>query len=120
MHAHSRRPNPDGTHCPVRGRDAVWSCRAAHRRAGADGARAEETRVIRIVVPFDINLTNPNRMQSLHWRGRRQREARGKYLATMAWMAAGKPTASRAVGVTLIVRRGRRLDDDNAVGGAKC
>ena len=75
---------------------------------------------IRIVVPWDVSRTSANnivRLRNPYARARLYKRA--KDVARYAWMAAGRPTLAPPVKVDIVVRRGRRLDDDNAVSGCK-
>lgn len=69
--------------------------------------------MIRITVPIDPNLTSPN--HRLHWGERARRNTRARELARLAWLAAGGPVAAGPVRVSVIIRRERALDPDNAV-----
>jgi hypothetical protein len=72
---------------------------------------------IRITVPFDPHRLSLN--ARLHWRARKRLNDAAKEAAVYGWMLAGQPKAEGPVRVSLIVRRGRRLDIDNAITGTK-
>lgn len=72
---------------------------------------------IRIRVPWDVNRTSKN--QRLHWRERWKRNQRAREAAFWAWKQAGSPQLDGAAKVTIIARRGRRLDASNILGGAE-
>lgn len=72
---------------------------------------------IRITVPFDPSLFSLN--ERLHWRARYQRNKPLKELTRACWLAAGAPRATGRVRVSMIIRRGREIDDDNAITGTK-
>ena len=72
---------------------------------------------IRIVVKVDPSRTSLN--QRLHWRARKQRNDYAKEAARLAYAVAGRPTASGPVRVSVVVRRGRVIDRDNARSGLK-
>lgn len=74
---------------------------------------------IRIVVPWDPNRTSENRVASANRFARSHLMKTAKELARMAWLAAGKPTSAVPVRVSVIVRRGRRMDDWNIPGACK-
>lgn len=71
----------------------------------------------RIIIPWDVNRTSPNRR--LHWARRNVLNQSAKLLAFNQWVQAGRPTARDTVRVSVIVRRYRRLDNDNALAGCK-
>lgn len=73
--------------------------------------------VIRIVVKCDPARTSPN--QRLHWAERHRRNDAARAAARAGWMQAGCPVATGRVRVSFIVRRGRKLDADNALAGCK-
>jgi hypothetical protein len=72
---------------------------------------------IRIVVPFDAHRLSNN--QRLHWRERHRRTQAVKQAARYCWLSAGSPQAHGPVRVSMIVRRGRVIDLDNAITGTK-
>lgn len=72
---------------------------------------------IRIVVPFDPSRLSLN--QRLHWRERKRRNDQAKLVARLAWNQAGQPKLDRRARVSIIVRRGRTIDADNALSGCK-
>lgn len=76
-----------------------------------------EMEICRLVIPLDINEMNPNRRGKLReWIRTKKRH---KDTARLAWIAAGKPMSESLVAVSVIVRRGRLLDEDNARAGLK-
>lgn len=72
---------------------------------------------IRIVVPFDPSRLSAN--QRLHWRERAKRTQAVRVAARYCWALAGEPRAAGKVRVSMVVRRGRKLDEDNAISGSK-
>lgn len=70
-----------------------------------------------ITVKFDPHRLSAN--QRLHWRERARRAKYAKEAARVAWMCAGSPVVDGLVEVSLLVRRGRKIDPDNALGGFK-
>lgn len=68
--------------------------------------------VCRLVIPVDVNEMNPNRRGKL--RAWIRAKTRHKDTARLAWIAAGKPAAETQVTVSVIIRRQRQLDEDNA------
>jgi hypothetical protein len=79
----------------------------------AAGARAP----LSITVAMDPADTSQN--QRLHWAVLARRKKRHQAAALVAWLAAGRPRLRRKVRVSVIVRRGRKMDDDNIIGGLK-
>lgn len=85
--------------------------------AGAGGVSG----AIRIVVPGDNAPMSPNRTRRLHWRSLHRLQSAAKTRAGTAWLAAGRPVYAGpfpAV-VEVTIRRGRRMDRDNATGSLK-
>lgn len=72
---------------------------------------------LEITVPFDAHRLSLN--QRLHWRERHRRTQAVKEAARWAWKAAGCPQSPVPVRVSMIVRRGRTIDHDNAITGTK-
>lgn len=72
---------------------------------------------IRITVPFDPSLLSNN--QRLHWAERQRRTRAVRDTARLCWLQAGSPQAAGPVRVSLIVRRGRKMDADNLLTGCK-
>lgn len=70
-----------------------------------------------ITVPFDVGRTSPNRR--MHWAVRAREVKRARLFAESAWRAAGSPTMTEPVDVSLLVRRGRRMDLDNLLASCK-
>jgi hypothetical protein len=70
-----------------------------------------------ISVPWDAGRLSPNKR--LHW-GHRARVAKvALQTAQLAWRQAGSPRAKGRVRVNVSIRRGRVMDEDNALGGLK-
>lgn len=72
---------------------------------------------IRITVPFDPHRLSSN--QRLHWGERARRTQAVRTAARWAWRQAGEPQMDGPVRVSMLVRRGRPIDADNAVSGSK-
>lgn len=72
---------------------------------------------IRILVHTDIGKLSPN--LRIHWQERRRRAKVAAAAAVAAWLAAGSPVADGPVAVSLIIRRGRAMDADNAIASCK-
>lgn len=72
---------------------------------------------IRILVAADPHMASPNKRQHFHVIAKIKRTMRSA--ASWAWIGAGKPRATGPVHVTVIVRRGRAIDLDNALAGCK-
>lgn len=68
-------------------------------------------------IPYDPQLLSPN--LRLHWRTRAKRTKAAREAARLAWIAAGRPTSAVPVVLHAIIRRARRIDDDNAWGCLK-
>lgn len=66
----------------------------------------------RLIVPVDVNEQNPNRRRKL--RDWIRAKTAHKKAAWAVWVKAGKPKAQSAVTVSVVVRRGHMLDEDNA------
>lgn len=66
----------------------------------------------RLIVPVDVNQMNPNRRGKL--RDWIRTKTAHKKAAWGVWVQAGKPKAQTPVIVSVIVRRGKQLDEDNA------
>lgn len=75
--------------------------------------------VCRVEVRWDPNRTTPNRTSRLHWGPMTRLKDRAKQEAWLAWLAAGRPEASGPVRLSLVVRRGRVMDEDNIWSGLK-
>jgi len=74
---------------------------------------------VRITVPFDPHLLCANRTFKMPpWR-KGQLIRASKEAALSGWTQAGCPAIAGQVRVSLIVRRGRRMDDDAAWEGTK-
>lgn len=72
---------------------------------------APRTEIARITVPYDVQRLSPNLRLHFHERARRTKVAR--FLARRAWEQAGSPRATGPVRVSLLVRRGRSIDQQN-------
>jgi hypothetical protein len=70
-----------------------------------------------ITVRFDPHRLSLN--QRLHWRERARRNRAVKDVARLAWAQAGRPAFEGPVRVSMLVRRGRQIDSDNAITGTK-
>ncbi len=75
------------------------------------------TMTITLTVPVDPGMTSPNRR--LHWAERNRRNEKAALYAFWAWNHAGCPWVSGPVVVSVHVRRGRIMDDDNLWAGFK-
>lgn len=73
--------------------------------------------ICRLTIPIDVNTQNPNRRGKL--RSWLQAKAAHKEAAHTMWLLAGKPKASSPVIVSVIIRRYRVLDEDNAWASCK-
>ena len=77
----------------------------------------------RVRVPVDPNEFSPNKRFARHPNSnavlRREKSRAMAMAAETAWLDAGSPVAPGPVIVTMIIRRGVRLDDDNARAGLK-
>lgn len=72
---------------------------------------------IEIVVPFDPQRLSPN--LRLHYLERARRNKRAREAARLGWLQAGRPRMQEPALVTVIVRRPRRIDPDNALAACK-
>jgi hypothetical protein len=72
---------------------------------------------VTLTVKFDPHRLSAN--QRIHWRERAKRAKCAKEAARYAWHCAGSPVIDGPVEVSLLVRRGRVIDPDNALGGMK-
>lgn len=73
--------------------------------------------ICRLILPLDANQMNPNNRRKLRdWLRAKKYH---KETAHKVWLEAGKPRASGPVTVSVIIRRGRLLDEDNARAGLK-
>jgi hypothetical protein len=73
--------------------------------------------IARIVVPWDVQRLSPNRR--VHFLARAVLVKAARAAAKLAWLDAGSPFMDGPVEVSLIIRRGRPIDPDNALAGAK-
>lgn len=74
--------------------------------------------MITITVPIDPNRCSPNRYKR-NWRAKAAEAKAARTAARLTWLAAGSPTMDRPVEVTLLIRRGRKIDPDNALACCK-
>lgn len=73
---------------------------------------------IRIVVPVDVGNANPNRLRTV--RKKIHVRKTHKEAAQWAWVAAGRPVFTAfPITVNVTIRRGREMDQDNAVASLK-
>jgi hypothetical protein len=72
---------------------------------------------IALKIHYDPQLLSPN--LRLHWRQRAKRTQAAREAARLAWLAAGSPVSDAPVVLHAILRRARRIDDDNAWGCLK-
>lgn len=72
---------------------------------------------IRVRVFWDPCRASQN--ARLHWRARANLNRQARAAAVIGWRMAGSPTMDVPAKVTLIVRRGRRVDSENALSGCK-
>ena len=70
-----------------------------------------------LVVPWDPVRLSPNKR--LHYQERARLVKVARAAALFAWRQAGQPRQEEPVEVQIIVRRGRVMDPDNALGGVK-
>lgn len=70
-----------------------------------------------LVIPWDAGILSPNRVS--HRMQRYRIGALGRRAAGLVWVAAGRPRAQSRVRVDITIRRGRALDDDNALAALK-
>lgn len=74
---------------------------------------------ISITVPVDIARTSPNALTRLMWQERGRRKKTAKEAARVVWVCAGRPRVDCPVIVDIVIRRGRKLDADNALAACK-
>ena len=70
-----------------------------------------------ITVPWDAGTLAPN--QRMHHMKKYRLTVGARRTAGLAWIAAGRPRATKRVQVDIIIRRARELDADNAVASLK-
>ena len=96
---------------------------ADNGRGVADGhpsAIGEASRVVRIVVPWDVSKTAENKTRrGGHWSQRARIMRQAREAAYFAWLQAVKPVAPGKVRVSVTTRRARVMDVCNIVGGLK-
>ena len=83
------------------------------RMAMPEGARS-------VLVKYDVNRLSPN--QRIHWRERSTRNKAAKLMAEWAWRAQGRPgfgAQDCPCWYHIVIFRGRRIDQDNAVAACK-
>lgn len=68
--------------------------------------------VCKLILPLDANEMNPNQRRKL--RDWIRTKARHNKTAWTIWFEAGRPVAKSPVTVSVTIRRGRLLDEDNA------
>ena len=73
--------------------------------------------VVQIAVPWDVQRLSPN--TRLHWAFRAARVKQARAATKLAWFDAACPLMNGPVEVSLLIRRGRSIDPDNALAGAK-
>ncbi len=67
--------------------------------------------VCKLILPLDANDMNPNNRRRLRdWISIKTRH---KFTARVVWLQAGKPVSLSPVIVSVTIRRGRMLDEDN-------
>lgn len=81
-----------------------------------DASRREPTDVT-LIISFDPMRTSPNRR--LHWAVRAKETYCARVATLLAWQQAGSPTIAGRVRVEITIRRGRRMDPDNALACCK-
>lgn len=74
---------------------------------------------VTITVPWDPARLGANRTRRMLWQERARLTQVAREAAFCAWRAAGRPVIDGKVEVSLLVRRGRVLDPDNALAGCK-
>ena len=72
-----------------------------------------------ITVLCDVQSTSDNVMRRLHWREVHRRRKAARLAGFVGWSRAGRPTVAEKVRVSILVRRGVRLDPQNIVGALK-
>lgn len=79
------------------------------------------TEPIRITVLGDNAPMSANRARNLHWTALHRLQTAAKHRAHTAWVIAGKPALAGPwpVRVDVTIRRGRKMDRDNAVSSLK-
>ncbi len=70
-------------------------------------------RSVRVVVPWDANQFNPNRIGRLHFGVKTKLKNAAKERARLGMLEAGRPRLTPPVLVQITLRRSRRLDEDN-------
>jgi hypothetical protein len=75
--------------------------------------------LFRITVLWDPNRYNPNRLGRMHAAAKTRLKNAARDRAALCYGACGRPKAGGPVDVEIVLRRGRALDDDNAVAALK-
>lgn len=73
--------------------------------------------ICRLILPIDPGPMSPNKRTN--WRKLAKLKSDAWKAARWIWLEAGKPKSDVPIRVSYIVRRARRLDDDNAILGLK-
>lgn len=102
---------------PRRARDVDTGAAPGPLPVSQDPGPVKSQRRASFVVPGDVNDLSPN--QRLHYYERHRRSQRWKQAAYFSWHTAGCPCFTGKVRITFTVRRGRKLDPDNAAAGCK-
>lgn len=72
------------------------------------------------IIPGDIvKELGPNALMSAHWAEKGRRVERWKLAAWLVWREAGAVQFDRRVHITFCIRRGRTVDQDNALASCK-
>ena len=70
-----------------------------------------------VIVKYDVNRLSPN--QRIFWAERSKRTKVAKSLAEYAWRTQGRPGFNAPCNYRIVIFRGRRIDQDNAVASCK-
>ncbi len=70
-----------------------------------------------VIVKYDVNRLSPN--QRIFWAERSKRTKAAKALAEWSWRTQGRPGFNGPCNYHLVIFRGRRIDQDNAVASCK-
>lgn len=85
----------------------------------ASPAKAGTRELCRILVPWDVQRTNPNRVVSkMHHYDRNRLNRQAKEWAGLAWREAGEPRARGPVRLHIHSRRAKPIDIANIAAGA--
>lgn len=74
--------------------------------------------MIELTVPFDVFRCSPNRYKR-NWAAKAREAKAARTTARLVWRAAGEPRMAGPVDVTLVIRRGHKLDHDGALACCK-